>query len=252
MNSFSLVRVYIDSGTHIGRGYHQRIQRIEENIGTPELVLAEGDSNPLNRESVKAVLGILPFAPLLAVAVSIQLFLILELGGRLLSIIDINSSGSDRQVVRHFNQKEIKSKEIDLNIAQFVHRCRLYWAVSNWGALLPFLWLTWPCESNFFGIPEPIVYLILIGYLLFFILLAIAHEARNIHFAETIADQETEFGSVCAVMGGTHHLVVGPLLDKNEEITVINPKPENPSILTRISATAIESLAKILPDVEYC
>jgi hypothetical protein len=53
-------------------------------------------------------------------------------------------------------------------------------------------------------------------------------------------------------MGGTHHLVVGPLLDKNEEITVINPKPENPSILTRISATAIESLAKILPDVEYC
>lgn len=97
------MRVYIDSGTHIGRGYTQRIQRIEESLGTPESVLAEGDLNPLNRESVRAVLGVLLFAPLLAVAVSIQLFLIIELGGRLLSIIDSNSNGSDRQVVRHFN-----------------------------------------------------------------------------------------------------------------------------------------------------
>lgn len=240
------MRLYIASGTHVDNNIEDRICSIEANIGAPNVVFYEGDRSNFSKPAIRNNLSILPVAPPFAAAVWIQIYLFVEIFGRIVSTIGGNSSGRDQDVVDKLKEKyDIDTIEVDMDLTKFVHENWLLFGGMNWiiGALIVVYFF--PFQPFSVELTKALLYILLAGYMILIAFLGVVHKPRNRHFANVIIEHSGEYNKASLVTGGAHHAAVGLILHNETEIDVMNPVPENPSIFTRWSLAVLKNIQNV-------
>lgn len=240
------MRLYIASGTHVDSDLTKRVQNIEETLGIPEHIYFEGDSSAYDADAFRTLLILYIISPLIALAVTIQVYIFVELLGRVVSKFGGESRGRDREVVETLKSRhEIESSGIDLKISNFIINREFSFAFINWGFVTLILWLNLPITVSIYQFIELFEQFAVVGYILFLIFLGLVHPARDGHFAQKITEGRTNYENVCAIMGEAHHVGVGRMLNENESVEVINPEPENPGLTSRIALFIFDSIDRV-------
>jgi len=229
------MRVYISSGTHVG-DVADRVAEINDHLDTPEMVFGEGGGASL-RGQARVLTYLFPRAPLIALAAALQVFVILPVGGWLGSILTRGSKGRDLDIMRQIaSEYDAEISEIDpVHTAQPVYDRPILWGLPNWLPVvaLPVLFL----QSNPVSIAaiQAIQWLALIGFILFYIMLAVVNTQREDAMASTIRSRTGDVDTACVVLGESHHIGVGKRLVNAEDVDVLNPTPAGMSWLTRFN-----------------
>lgn len=244
--------IWISSGTHVD-DIAERVERIEERLGDPDVVFAEGSEKSTERDQLVSILRIIPYAPLLAIAVISQIYVNVELRGEIKSRITDGESGRDVDIVRSLTSRhDIEPREIDKEpLGQHVNQ-PIVWGIVNWGALLAITYFGWsslPAVRNVIQSSTEllavgdIVFIgflaIAVGYFFLLVLLAVANYPREEAMAEVISDESGKYDRAVVVLGEGHHPGVGSRLTDEPGINVINPEPKDldwqKRVLLRIS-----------------
>lgn len=240
------MELYIASGTHVDSDLKERIHRIENAIGEPDVVFMEGDSSAFSIGAFLTLIKTFPYAPLVIAAATFQIYLFIEFFGRIVSYFGGDSSGRDQELAQSLKNKyEIKSREVDLDLSQFINDNRLLSSVVNWAVVVVVFVSIWPLPITLSNIASLIIYELLAGYILFLGFLALVHEERNCHFAGVIADSQEEFENACLITGETHHAGTARFLKDEQEISLVNPEPESLSVVSKIFLTIYELVTRL-------
>lgn len=231
---------------HVDSDIQERINRIENAIGEPDVVFNEGDSSAFSIEAIYTLLKTFSYAPLIMAAATVQIYIGIEFFGRIVSYFGGESSGRDQEVVQKLkNRYDIESREVDLDLSQYIHDNKVLSSVVNWGTVVVVLVLTglisetWP-NMIFLFIRE-----LLAGYILFLVFLALVHEERNRAFASVIADSKEKFENTCLVTGEAHHAGTARFLKDEAGIKVLNPEPKNLSTISKTALIIIRGINRI-------
>lgn len=220
--------IWISSGTHVD-GIAEREERIEERLGDPDVVFAEGAEKSTERDQLVSILRIIPCAPLLAVAVIIHIYVIIELHGKIKSVVTNGKSGRDVDIVRNLTARHsIEPREIDNEpLGQYIHNHPIVWGIVNWGALLGITYFGWSSPLTVWNV---ILYgggLLAVGFILLIALLAVANYTREEAMAEVISDESEKHNQAVVILGEGHHPGVGSRLTDEPGLNVINPEPKD-------------------------
>lgn len=222
------MEVWISSGMHVD-SIVEREKRIDEKFDNPDVVFAEGAEKSTGRNQFISILKIIPNAPLLAAAVVVQIYLVVEAYGMIMSIVTDGKRGRDVDIVRNLTSRhDIERREIDNEpLSQYVHNYPITWGIANWGSLLVITALWWPSPITAWKVILYGAILLLAGYLMLVILLAVANHAREETMARVISDESRKHDQAVVVLGEAHHQGVGRRLLEDSDINVLNPEPEN-------------------------
>lgn len=227
--------VWISSGTHVD-DIAEREDRIEEQFGKPDVVFAEGAEKSTDREQLISILRIIPYAPVLAAAVIVHIYVTIELHGKIKSIVTDGENGRDVDIVRNLTSRHgIDRREIDNEpLGQYIHNHPLIWGIANWGALLGVTYSRWPSPLTVWNVIQYGTGLLLVGYILLFVLLAVANYAREETMTEVISNDSGKHDRAVVILGEAHHPGVGERLADESGLNVINPEPEDLRWQTRV------------------
>lgn len=220
--------VWISSGTHVD-SIAEREEQIENQIETPNVVFAEGAEKSTERAQIRSILEIVPFAPLLAAAVIVHIYIAIEIRGRMTSHISGGRSGRDVEIVQSLTSRhDIEWIEIDNEpLGQYILNNQVAWGILNWGSLLGITALIWPFALTVWNLIVYFSVLLLTGYILFIVLLAVANHAREEVMAKEIINESDTYDQAVVVLGEAHHPGVGKHLAEESGINVLNPGPED-------------------------
>lgn len=229
------MRLYISSGTHIDE-VEGRVAEITDQIGTPDVVFGEGGEASLLGQAI-TILYLLPRAPLIALAAVIQIFLILPVSGGIVSIVTGGTKGRDTDIMQQIAfEYGAEIYEVDpVHTARPVYDRPILWGLANW---IPTITLPVALSQD---IPFPtvtirsIVWLSVIGYVLFYIMLCIVNAKRENGMAGTIRSRIEDVETACVVLGESHHAGVGERLVDSDGIDVLNPVPDDMEFFTRFN-----------------
>lgn len=228
------MRLYIASGTHVDADLTKRAQNIEENLGIPEHIYFEGDSSAYDADAFRTLLVLYLISPLIAIAATIQVYIFVELLGRIVSELGGKSKGRDREVVDTLKSKyNIGSSDIDLKISEIIIDRKYSIILLNWGLIALIFWINQPINISIRQFIELFEQIAVIGYIIFLIFLGLVQPVRDRHFAQKIREGHMNYENVCGIMGEAHHVGVSRILSENEGVQVINPEPKNPGLTTR-------------------
>jgi len=229
------MRLYISSGTHVG-DVAERVAAINDKLEAPEVVFGEGGGVSLGGQA-RALAYLFPRAPLIALAAASQVFVILQLGGWVGSILTDGAKGRDLDIMQQIaSEYDAEISEIDsVHTAQPVYDRPILWGLANW---LPVVGL-----PGWFELSEPLsiaviqagLWLLLVGFVLFYIMLYMVNEQREDAMAELIRARAGDVDTACVVLGETHHVGVGKRLAGSDEVDVLNPTPADMGWLTRFN-----------------
>lgn len=220
--------IWISSGTHVDT-IAEREKQIEEQLGDPDVVFAEGAGKSIERDQLASILKITPCAPLLAVAVIVHIYISIEIRGKIKSVVTNGESGRDVEIVHNLTSRHnIERKEIDNEpLEQYIYNHPIVWGIVNWGPLLGITYFGWSSPLTVWNV---ILYgggLLAVGYILLIALLVVANYAREETMAEVISDESRNYDRAVVVLGEGHHPGVGSRLTDEPGLNVINPEPRN-------------------------
>ena len=227
--------VYISSGTHVG-DVAERVDAINHQLEAPEVVFGEGGEASL-RGQAHALAFLFPRAPLIALAATLQVFVFMPLGELLGSVLTDGSKGRDLDIMQQIaSEYDAEISEIDpVHTAQPVYDRPLLWGMANW---LPVVIL-----SRGFALSEPLsisavktgIWLVGIGFVMFYIMLGVVNKRREDAMAVTIRRRNSDVDIACVVLGESHHVGVGRRLVDVKGVDILNPTPANMGWLTRFN-----------------
>lgn len=213
----------------------EREQHIQEGIGRPQHVFVEGDESVFRLPAVKSLLSMTLVAPLVGIVAAFHVYFVVQLGGTIVSKFGPENAGRDEELVNHLKAKhDIESQEVDIGISQFISNHKVSSAIVNWGGVAFLSFAIWRRSTLSFSTFDLLLY-ILIPLVVFILFIKVSLPFRNKHIAETITEAKDQLDRACLVTGEAHHSAVADLLKDEPGINVINPSPENPSILGKIS-----------------
>jgi len=229
------MQVYISSGTHVS-GVEDRVAEISDQLEAPDIVFGEGGKATL-LEQVQAIVYLFPRAPLVSAAAALQVFVIYPIGGWLASVVTKGRKGRDVTVMQQISSKyEAPICEIDtVHTAHPVYQRPIVWGVANWLPLFGLPAVFTQSSSLLIAAIQSVLWLTLIGYLLFYIMLYLANTKREDMMATTIRSHASDVETACIVLGETHHVGIGRRLSGSDKIDIINPTPANMGVLTRFN-----------------
>lgn len=238
--------LYIDSGTHVDTNLDERRQQIENAIGHPQHVFFEGDESAYSFHAVMSLLLMSVFAPLVAIAAAIQVYIVVELLGRAASRLRPGKIGRDEELVDFLKEEyDIESQEVDVGISRFIFDHKISSAIVNWSGVA-FIYINfWPQPPRLISIFGLVVTFLFFGYVYLLLFLGFSHPFRNEYIANSIYEEKEEFNRACLVTGEAHHSAVANLLEKEPGINVINPVPGNPSLLTKFDIWLFKHLNRL-------
>lgn len=239
--------VWISSGTHVD-SIAEREERIEERFESPDIVFAEGTEKSTERDQIISILRIIPIVPLLAAAVIVHIYILIEIRGRINSKISGGDTGRDVEIVRTLTSRHnIESHEIDNEpLGKYIHNNNLKWGILDWGTLFGITVLLWPSPLTVWNTIQYVVVLLLTGFIFFIALLGVANHAREEKMAQEITNMiEKKYDRAVVVLGEAHHPGVGRRLRNESEFNVLNPKPEDLDWRTRIILRIFEQYDRL-------
>ena len=227
--------IWISSGTHVD-SIAEREKRIEEQLESPDVIFAEGIEKSTEREQIVSILKIIPVAPLLAAAVIFHIYVSVEIRGIIKSKVSGGESGRDVEMVEDLTSRHsIEWYEIDNEpLGEYIYSHVILWAILNWASLFGITIFIWPSTPTLWDAIQYSAVLLLIGYVLFIGLLAVANYAREETMAEVIGSSSGKYDQAVVVLGEAHHPGVGRRLTEESELNVMNPEPVNLDLGVRI------------------
>lgn len=228
------MRVYISSGAHVG-DVADRVAEIKNQLEAPEVVFGEGSGASL-RGQARHLVYLFPRAPLIALAATLQVFVVLPLGGWVWSVLTGGSKGRDLDIMQQVaSEYDAEISEIDpAPTAQPVYDRPLLWGTVNWLPAVGLPMLLIPSNPLQFAVAHSLVRFVLIGYVLLFVVLCLVNERREDAMAAMIQKRISDVDTACVVLGEAHHAGVGKRLADTEGIDVLNPTPTDMGVFTRI------------------
>lgn len=222
------MELYIDSGTHVDQ-IVDRMAKIEENIGAPDVVFAEGAGPSTDPDQIKSITSILPIAPLLAAAVICQIYIVIEVRGWILEQLTSGKTGRDAEIVHQLESTyDSDSIEVDtVSLPAYIHDYRVPWGITNWGSIVLISVLRFPWSMSMWDVFVYSTGLLAVGYLCLLLLLGIANANRDEAMAQAVTNNASEYETACMIVGEAHHPGVGEQLQSESSVEVINPEPEN-------------------------